>query len=183
MMILLGGGSAYDPSTWRGSFERMKVPTRSWEECQAAMRDLPPAVAEHVAVWIAEFCGEVLPPVFRMNCHGMVYQVPVLVPWMPMEATESSSQSPSLEEEVEPCSSEAASSGAPAVHGPGRAPAVNGFAEAKGCKNVVSLLQEYVQTSKSHSAARSGGALGGRKIPCLGLLSHLLRIYQVRTRP
>ncbi|CAK9048493.1 unnamed protein product, partial [Durusdinium trenchii] len=50
MMILLGGGSAYDPSTWRGSFERMKVPTRSWEECQAAMRDLPPAVAEHVAV-------------------------------------------------------------------------------------------------------------------------------------
>ena len=27
-------------------------------------------------------------------------EVPVLVPWMPMEATESSSQSPSLEEEA-----------------------------------------------------------------------------------
>lgn len=51
MMIMLGGGSAEDPTTWRPSFERMKVPTRSREECMRAMGKIIPAeVAEHVMV-------------------------------------------------------------------------------------------------------------------------------------
>jgi len=51
MMIMLGGGSADDQSTWHPAFERMKVPTRSTSECQRAMRELLPAqVAEHVEV-------------------------------------------------------------------------------------------------------------------------------------
>lgn len=53
---------------------------------------------------------------------------PVTSQWKLRESVDSSNLC-----QVEPCSSEAASSGAPAVHGPGRAPAVNGFAEAKGC--------------------------------------------------
>ncbi|CAL1159972.1 unnamed protein product [Cladocopium goreaui] len=50
MMILLGGGSAEDPSTWRRSFEAMKVPTRTQAECQVAMSKLLPSLAEHVEV-------------------------------------------------------------------------------------------------------------------------------------
>jgi len=51
MMILLGGGVACDPSTWRPAFERMKVPTRTREECAYAMRELlPPSIVEHVTV-------------------------------------------------------------------------------------------------------------------------------------
>jgi len=51
LMIMLGGGSADDPSTWRPAFERMKVATRSQHECDRAMKELlPPEVASHVAV-------------------------------------------------------------------------------------------------------------------------------------
>ncbi|CAE7830327.1 XXT2, partial [Symbiodinium sp. CCMP2592] len=51
MMILLGGGSADEPSSWRTAFERMKVPTRSPGECHRAMTQLlPRSVAEHVQV-------------------------------------------------------------------------------------------------------------------------------------
>lgn len=51
MMIMLGGGSADDPETWMPAFESMKVPTRSQEECDRAMRELlPPHIASHVAI-------------------------------------------------------------------------------------------------------------------------------------
>mmetsp|Transcript_57579 Transcript_57579/g.162388 ORF Transcript_57579/g.162388 Transcript_57579/m.162388 type:complete len:474 (+) Transcript_57579:86-1507(+) len=51
MMIMLGGGSADRPDTWRPAFERMKVPTQTQDDCSRAMRELlPPDVASHVAV-------------------------------------------------------------------------------------------------------------------------------------
>merc|ERR1719356_414147 len=50
-MIMLGGGSADDPASWRPAFEKMKVPTRTEEECTRAMRELiAREVAPHVAV-------------------------------------------------------------------------------------------------------------------------------------
>jgi len=50
MMIMLGGGSPDDRSTWFPCFERLKVATQTEEECRRAMRELlPPAVAAHVA--------------------------------------------------------------------------------------------------------------------------------------
>ena len=50
MMIMLGGGSPDDEASWMPAFERMKVPTRSREECARAMEQLlPPGVAAHVA--------------------------------------------------------------------------------------------------------------------------------------
>lgn len=51
LMIMLGGGLASEPATWRTAFERMKVPTRSQEECNRATKDsLGPGVADHVKI-------------------------------------------------------------------------------------------------------------------------------------
>lgn len=51
MMIMLGGGSAQLPDTWRPAFEKMKVPTQTEDECSHAMKELlPPDIASHVAV-------------------------------------------------------------------------------------------------------------------------------------
>lgn len=40
LYLQLQRGSAEDPSTWRRSFEAMKVPTRTQAECQVAMSAL-----------------------------------------------------------------------------------------------------------------------------------------------
>jgi len=51
MMIMLGGGSPDKPASWTPSFERVKVPTQTQEDCLRAMNDLiAPEVAPHVAV-------------------------------------------------------------------------------------------------------------------------------------
>lgn len=51
MMVLLGGGSADHPETWKPCFHRMCVPTRSFEECAHAQAELlPSAISSQVAV-------------------------------------------------------------------------------------------------------------------------------------
>jgi len=51
MMVILGGGLASDPSTWQTAFDRMRVPTRSADECERALRQLlPEKIVDHVVV-------------------------------------------------------------------------------------------------------------------------------------
>lgn len=51
MMIMLGGSSPRDPATWTPAFEKMKVPTRTQEECVRAMTKLiAPEICPHVAI-------------------------------------------------------------------------------------------------------------------------------------
>jgi len=51
MMVVLGGGNATNPLSWQPAFDRMKVPTRSQQECEHAMVHLiPRSIADHVSV-------------------------------------------------------------------------------------------------------------------------------------